>query len=320
VVIKFNNNVGLGVTGILNALGTTEEPIYFTSYRDDFTSGDTNPAQAGDWNKIGVYGTATLENCLIRYGGSDDYRDGMVWTDGNGNLNLTKCTISESKHNGLKISDSSGAHSIAGCTIKDNNNGAGIDLIRSTANIYQSRIHNNKVGISCDDANPIIGGSASNGNCIYDNTDYGVQNITAETINAQYNFWGKQSGPTHSTNAQGTGDKVSNNVNFSHFLATCGNGPVVVDPDKMWTIRFSKAVDYNNSNNIFVNLNDDGFWRKVTGTTIEVDQENPQLVYVYAPAANYEHGKTYKLVVTTSVKSADGQYLSTQATKDFTIN
>ena len=84
-IVKFqNNNLGMAVNGILQAQGTIDQPIYFTSYRDDSVAGDTNgdedtssPAQ-GDWDTIAVAGTGRLliDNSIIRYGGNNPW--GMI--------------------------------------------------------------------------------------------------------------------------------------------------------------------------------------------------------------------------------------------------
>jgi len=58
-------------------------------------------------------------------------------------------------------------------------------------------------------------------NSIYSNTQYGIYNGTAgTTISAANNWWGDSSGPTHSSNPTGKGDKVSDGVTFSPWLAS----------------------------------------------------------------------------------------------------
>jgi len=63
------------ISGHLHAVGLPNQPIVWTSTHDDSHGGDTNgngtataPAR-GDWNEIEVFGTMTMQHCLIRYGG-----------------------------------------------------------------------------------------------------------------------------------------------------------------------------------------------------------------------------------------------------------
>lgn len=51
------------------------------------------------------------------------------------------------------------------------------------------------------------------------NTTYGVQNAGTNVVNAEYNWWGYASGPTHSTNPCGSGDKVSDYVDFDPWYS-----------------------------------------------------------------------------------------------------
>ncbi len=78
-VIKFGPNAGypsMNVSGRIQALGTTAEPIVFTSFYDDVYGGNldgtSTAPQAGDWRTILVNGSpdaSTFEHALFRYGG-----------------------------------------------------------------------------------------------------------------------------------------------------------------------------------------------------------------------------------------------------------
>ena len=50
--------------------------------------------------------------------------------------------------------------------------------------------------------------------------DVGIQNDSTTTVDAQYNWWGDASGPTHSGNPGGTGASVTDYVDYGNFLHT----------------------------------------------------------------------------------------------------
>jgi len=58
-----------------------------------------------------------------------------------------------------------------------------------------------------------------NTNCIAGNAGFGVNNTATTIVNAEDNWWGNASGPYHATdNPSGTGDAVSDNVDFDPWL------------------------------------------------------------------------------------------------------
>lgn len=70
-------------------------------------------------------------------------------------------------------------------------------------------------------------------NNIFDNGGFGVFNEDSSvTINAELNWWGNPSGPSHSSNPSGVGDPVSDHVTFAPWLtspSTC----VIPEPSTM---------------------------------------------------------------------------------------
>tara|TARA_Y100001935_G_scaffold251458_1_gene253415 strand:- start:33912 stop:39212 length:5301 start_codon:yes stop_codon:yes gene_type:complete len=65
---------------------------------------------------------------------------------------------------------------------------------------------------------------------IYNNSDYGVYNRDKTfTIDATNNWWGNDSGPTHSTNPTGTGDEITDNVNYAPFVGGGASIPILGD-------------------------------------------------------------------------------------------
>ena len=118
-VIKFGPSAGLTVLGTLDANGSAENWVVFTSLKDDDYGGDTNgdgassSAAPGDWTGISLAGYSTNEGvgefdyCRVRYGG------GTGGTSANLYFNL-----SDSGHFTNSISEQSAIDGIliAGCS------------------------------------------------------------------------------------------------------------------------------------------------------------------------------------------------------------
>ncbi|MBI2071177.1 MAG: hypothetical protein HYT79_11315 [Elusimicrobia bacterium] len=112
--------------------------------------------------------------------------------------------------NTAAIALSNGADvSLSRVTVK-NSNQAGISAQNSTFALNLGQIEGNVSGILLD-RDSIISG----------NQNFGVTNEDpAVTVDATNNFWGSASGPAHASNPEGTGDRVSDNVEFIPFLTT----------------------------------------------------------------------------------------------------
>lgn len=58
---------------------------------------------------------------------------------------------------------------------------------------------------------------AINLNNIYGNSEYGILSGAGEIVDARFNYWGATTGPTHSSNLGGTGDTVSDYIDYTNF-------------------------------------------------------------------------------------------------------
>jgi len=93
----------------------------------------------------------------------------------------------------------------------------GMDIESDLMNMTCNEVYNNIYGFVFWNAKPKV-----NYNNIYNNIQYGVYrtamgNLTG-VLDARFNWWGDASGPTHPSNLGGTGDKISDNVDYSPWL------------------------------------------------------------------------------------------------------
>jgi hypothetical protein len=148
--------------------------------------------------------TVTVRNNQLTGGGSTD-ADGVM-IDGS-----VKCpqsvtaTISDNIISGWNHGINLASSSVAGATITgntiQNNVGTGSGVHVDSA-VDATKVHVN--------LNNIVGNSGTG--------VYGVSNSGSGTLDAEGNWWGSATGPTHASNPGGTGDRVSDNVDFIPWI------------------------------------------------------------------------------------------------------
>jgi parallel beta-helix repeat protein len=207
------------IRGRLLAKGTEKQPIVWTSFFDDSYGGDTNndgtsTTPTVDWQYIKFDGGGgIMDHCIIKYAGRcgnywvgyyESRKDEMFGSGGRGNIWIH-----------------SGSPTIQNCYISDG--GIGVSLSGENAAqpiIRNNIITNNSCGIyhrgnhaaySTSPIAPLI-----NYNYIYGNgSGLGYGEKGTYTLNAQNNWWGTSSGPTHIDNYGGMGDKITESIKGS---------------------------------------------------------------------------------------------------------
>jgi hypothetical protein len=191
VIVKLDTEKSLIVNGKLVASGTVDNPIYFTSYKDDTIGGDTNGGGSGfgalsDWENI-VFNdssddTSIIDHAIIRFAGDAPPYGGPY---------------------------------------------GGLHLVNASPKIQNATISDNKyAGISANSSQPILGC-----NNILNNSNYGIVNATPDIlITAKNQWWGDPSGPYHPIkNPGGLGNAVSDGVDFVPWARQPCGSPTNID-------------------------------------------------------------------------------------------
>lgn len=144
---------------------------------------------------------------------------------------------------------------ISGNDIYDNTRGIYAYAGSTGIEVSQNSIHGNAQGVAMKNGTT----GTVNGNSIYGNsvntwqTDgidpFGVVDLAdseISDIDATYNWWGDASGPTHAGNSGGSGDAVSDNVDYDPWAETDGNS------DYSFSYDVPAGIVYNTDTDIDV--------------------------------------------------------------------
>ncbi len=222
--------------GRLYALGTADRPIIFTSWRDDSAGGDSNhdgydtaPAPR-DWSEIYFQNHAAgeFDYVQIRYGGEyhGDF-SGVVFGTNRHNMLGAENSDLKVSHSKIQFSQS------YGLLIKGD----------SSVDLQDNEFSHNGTGLAVGSG--LVELPVIKHNNFFDNSAYALNywGITPQ-LDATYNWWGSDSGPTHPDNPNGTGDKITGNVLYDPWLGkTQDLDPVIIVPGIMGSKLFDPVPE-----------------------------------------------------------------------------
>ena len=174
--------------------------------KDIFVEGNNISTTLHDEAPNGIdIGTYSGTNGTVR----ENEISGCSWKDFTGDYETSW------SGSGILVIESGDSLEIIGNTVHDCD--VGMDIESDSMNITCNEVYDNIYGFVFWNAKPKV-----NYNDIYSNTQYGVYRTTlgdlTGILDARYNWWGNANGPTHSSNPDGTGDTISDNVDYSPWL------------------------------------------------------------------------------------------------------
>lgn len=184
-----------------------------------------------------------------------------IWTVGAAVVNIHDNVVTGASGAGIAVWDSDQWTGILGLT-----------EVGTTGSVIGNNIQSHDYGVLFRDytAGGAMPSVVAHGNVIVGNDPFGAWSNTA--FNAENNWWGACSGPTHPSNPGGAGDPVSDNVDFTPWTLdeTCPGTIVVVKdsvPDAAQDFTFTH--DFYGGPSI-VKLDDDANVTLSNATTTEV--------------------------------------------------
>ncbi|MHC4486604.1 MAG: right-handed parallel beta-helix repeat-containing protein [Planctomycetota bacterium] len=204
---------------VVNKLGVTVQPNPATNVEISGNVFTLGSSPAGD--ESAIYMTSTTNASI-----TGNTATGFINAKGAAGSNNTNLLISENTFTGNKDAVSFWG-TLTFVTIRDNvlsdSLRYGISIKGQDISILGNDITGNgDTGVNID--RHVIDTERVNLQCnnISGNINYGVQVNTdnvIEIINAEYNYWGDASGPSHSTNPGGLGDAVTDKVDFDPWYS-----------------------------------------------------------------------------------------------------
>lgn len=214
------------------ANNNSSEGIQADAFEGDFAATDVTANGNGD-DGIDAFG----DNVTVTNVTANDNEDEGVQTAAAGNTLIDRVTAIGNLGDGVDPEGESIEGYVAGnVTVRDSNlqtNDSGIEMLETPTSLS--------------------GALLANSNVLCGNDTAGLTSLDDQSINAEGNWWGAATGPTHPSNATGTGDDVLDGANpgtltaqgtvdFSPFISTSsGSGSAVVGQASTISFEFTGA-------------------------------------------------------------------------------
>lgn len=204
VAIKVDSGLYIDVYGELYSQGTANDPVIFTSYRDDSVNGDTNAVAAtparGDWAGLylessGIRADYAFENALIKYSdlGVIIYNDSVA---GNNIFPVVRSNLFTENGTGLTLSPRRSGNIID----RVENNGSTTSLVQG--NLFRN--NDQHIVATAPGSTGRVAASFRN-NCLLPTVTTGVSNSSSSNLlDASSNWWSSPAGPNGAVPVSGT--------------------------------------------------------------------------------------------------------------------
>ena len=222
VTIRFNNtsDVGSVLDHAILEYGGSGSGGSLVSYATGAYGFDITNSEFKFSNRHGI--ALRASSPFIQYSVFRDNAGYGIYSDLALNYEVDSSTIIRNTQGGIRVPINS-APTITSSTI--DTNGVGIYMDNgSTAEVRYNNIRENNTGVRVIEAgtnSPII-----EDNTFGNNSNWALINEGSSLVEAEYNYWGKPTGPTAISNPTGTGDDVSSNIDFDPWLSGSGTLPV----------------------------------------------------------------------------------------------